>query len=107
MWFSQRIIYHFPEDRAFFPEDRMRFSQRINVHFPEDRLCHFPKTYFLYLKKTKQTNIIPLTDHSCDTLLKRTAKKKLVNIVSQNIGEGGRDVNDIKQGLVFTLIFPV
>ena len=81
----------------------MRFSQGINVHFPEDRLCHFPKTYFLYLKKSKankQTNIIPLTDHSCDTLLKRTAKKKLINIVSQNIGEGGREVNDIKQGLV-------
>ena len=82
----------------------MPFSQRINVHFPEDRLCHFPKTYFLYLKKSK-ANIITLTDHSCDTLLKRTAKKKLINIVSQNIGEGGREVNDIKQGLVEVFLY--
>ena len=46
MSFSKRIIYHLPDDSAFFPEDRMRFYQRINVHFPEDRLCHFPKTLF-------------------------------------------------------------
>ena len=49
MLFSPRIIYHLPEDSAFFPEDRMRFYQRINVHLPEDRLCHFPKTYYYSL----------------------------------------------------------
>ena len=60
-----------------------------------------PKLIFYIERKAKQTHIIPLTDHSYDTLLKRTAKKKLrINIVSQNIGEGGREVNDIKQGLV-------
>jgi hypothetical protein len=58
MWFSQSILYHFPEDRAFFPEDRMRFSQRINVHFPEDRLCHFPKNLFFIFKEKQSKQIL-------------------------------------------------
>ena len=72
MRFSQRIVYHLPEDSAFFPEDRMRFYQRINMHFPEDRLCHFPKTFYyslwLYfitiisIRKTLFNYYIGLTD---------------------------------------------
>ena len=76
----------------------MSFSPRIEcdfVHFPEDRLWNFPKIYFIIFKeKKKEKNIIPLTDHNCETqLLKRTAKKKFINIVSQNIGnrEVGRE----------------
>jgi hypothetical protein len=72
MRFSQRIIYHFPEDSAFLPEDRMRFYQRINVHFPEDRLFHFPKTFYyslwhypiaiISIKKTSFNYYLGLTD---------------------------------------------
>ena len=95
MRLSQSIIYiPLPREQCFFPEDpdRMRFSQWINVHFPEDRLCRFPKTYFIIFKeKSKKTNIIPLTDHNCQTqLLKRITQKKFMDIVSQNIGN--RDI---------------
>ena len=64
-----------------------------------------PKLIFYIERKAKQTHIIPLTDHSYDTLLKRTAKKKLINIVSQNIGEGGREVIYIKQGLIEVFLY--
>ena len=54
-----------------------------------------PQNLFYYIqRKKKEKNIIPLTDHNCETqLLKRTAKKKFINIVSQNIGnrEVGRE----------------